>query len=109
MSAPAFSSPTGTSALALARHASNVPCDGFGAPLAKILDPLPMEALTGVGQHQPTLARVGCRTLGDVRNLPRGGLSRRFDKALLLALPTACVRRPTSGSLCPRRSTRGWN
>ena len=87
--------PTGTSALALARHASsNVPCDGFGAPLAKMLDPLPMEALTGVAQHQPTLARVGCRTLGDVRNLPRGGLSRRFDKALLLALDQAYGLRP---------------
>lgn len=87
--------PTGTSALALARHASsNVPCDGFGAPLAKMLDPLPIEALTDVGRHQPTLARVGCRTLGDVRNLPRGGLSRRFDKALLLALDQAYGLRP---------------
>jgi protein ImuB len=39
--------------------------------------------------HEPTLLRLGCRTLGDVRRLPRGGLSRRFDKALLLALDRA--------------------
>lgn len=87
--------PTGMSALALVRLASsNRPCDGFGAPLAKMLDPLPLEALTAVGLQQPTLARVGCRTLGDVRNLPRGGLSRRFDKSLLLALDQAYGLRP---------------
>lgn len=87
--------PTGTSALALVRHASaNRPCSGFGTPLAKVLDPLPLQTITAVGQHQPTLARVGCRTLGDVRNLPRGGLSRRFDKALLLALDQAYGLRP---------------
>lgn len=87
--------PTGTSALALARHASsNAPFDGFRAALVKMLDPLPLEALTAVGLHQPTLARVGCRTLGDVRKLPRGGLSRRFDKALLIALDQAYGHRP---------------
>lgn len=87
--------PTGMAALALARHASaNGPCDGFSAPLAKVLDPLPLEALTAVGLHQPTLARVGCRTLGDVRNLPRGGLSRRFDKGLLVTLDQAYGLRP---------------
>lgn len=87
--------PTGTSALALVRHTSaNGPCDGFEYPLATMLDPLPLEALTAVGLHQPTLARVGCRTLGDVRNLPRGGLGRRFDKGLLLALDQAYGLRP---------------
>ncbi|MFP5444472.1 MAG: hypothetical protein ACLGIY_12920 [Betaproteobacteria bacterium] len=35
--------PTGTSALALARHApGEAVFDGFRAPLAKILDPLPL-------------------------------------------------------------------
>jgi len=42
-----------------------------------------------VAVHQPTLARLGCRTLGDVRCLPRGGLSRRFDKEVLTALDQA--------------------
>lgn len=87
--------PTGTSALALVRQAaSEVPLDGFQLPLAKMLDPLPLEAIAAVGLHQPTLARVGCRTLGDVRNLPRGGLSRRFDKELLVALDQAYGLRP---------------
>ena len=87
--------PTGTSALALARHApGEAAFDGFRAPLAKILDPLPLQTISAVGKHQPTLARVGCRSLGDVRNLPRGGLSRRFDKDLLAALDQAYALRP---------------
>src|SRR3990167_70331 len=82
--------PTATAALALARHGTGPSGgDGFRAPLAQILDGLPLHAIAAVGLHQATLARVGCRTLGDVRKLPRGGLSRRFDKALLRALDQA--------------------
>jgi protein ImuB len=87
--------PTGTAALALVRHGlAPDACDGFRGPLAPILDVLPLEALTAVKQHQPTLARIGCRTLGNVRQLPRGGLGRRFDKALLAALDQAYGLRP---------------
>ena len=47
-----------------------------------------------VRPHRATLARLGCQTLGEVRALPRGGLSRRFDKQLLArwTRPTACAR-----------------
>ncbi|MFN9472699.1 Y-family DNA polymerase [Acidovorax sp.] len=83
--------PTGTAALALAR--SRVP-DGFAAPLPAILDKLPLETVTAVAHHHGTLHRLGARTLGDVRKLPRGGLSRRFDKALLLGLDQAYGMRP---------------
>ncbi len=87
--------PTATAAVALARHgAGPFGGDGFRGPLAQILDRLPLHAIAAVGQHQATLARVGCRTLGDVRMLPRGGLSRRFDKALLVALDQAYGLRP---------------
>jgi len=87
--------PTATAALALARQgAGSVGQDGFEAPLARVLDPLPLHAITAVGQHQATLARVGCRTLGDVRTLPRGGLSRRFGKALLAGLDQTYGLRP---------------
>ena len=87
--------PTGTAALALVRHAGSADAlDGFRAPLAQVLDALPLQAITAVARHAPTLARVGCRTLGDVRRLPRGGLGRRFDKDLLTALDQAYGLRP---------------
>ena len=86
--------PTGTAALALVRHGGSEAGDGFQIPLERVLDALPLEAITAVGKHQPTLARVGCRTLGDVRKLPRGGLSRRFDPSLLKALDQAYGLRP---------------
>lgn len=63
--------------------------NGFKRPLEELLDRLPLKVLSAVQVHEPTLLRLGCRTLGDVRRLPRGGLSRRFDKALLLALDQA--------------------
>jgi protein ImuB len=50
--------------------------------------------LTQVARHGATLARLGCRTLGDVRRLPRAGLSRRFGKELLEALDRAYGLRP---------------
>ena len=88
--------PTALAALALVRHGSGttVRSDGFGKPLAHVLDALPLESITAVGAQRPTLARIGCRTLGDVRQLPRGGLSRRFDKALLAAMDQAYGLRP---------------
>jgi len=83
--------PTGLAALALARAGRG---DGFMHPLARLLDALPLSSLTQVARHAATLARVGCRTLGDVRALPRGGLGRRFDKQLLTALDQAYGLRP---------------
>ena len=83
--------PTGLAAMALVRNDAS---DGLSMPLARILDKLPLSSITAVDRHQPTLARVGCRTLGQVRALPRGGLGRRFDKALLTALDQAYGLRP---------------
>ncbi len=83
--------PTGLGALALVRHKV---LDGFEMPWQKLLDKLPLTALTAVAEHHATLARVGCRTLGDVRVLPRGGISRRFSKELLTALDLAYGLRP---------------
>lgn len=73
-------------ALALARAGIE---NGFKMPLEELLDSLPMEVLSAVRPHSGVLARLGCRTLGDVRRLPRGGISRRFDKHLLGALDRA--------------------
>ena len=78
--------PTALAALALARGGVE---NGFAQPLDKLLDALPLGVLTAVAKHAPTLARLGCRTLADIRRLPRGGLSRRFEKAMLTALDQA--------------------
>ena len=78
--------PTALGALALARAESG---DVQETPLDERLDPLPMAALTAAIPHADTLAQLGCRTLGDLRALPRGGLSRRFGPALVDALDRA--------------------
>ena len=78
--------PNSLAALALARAGRE---NGLRGPLAALLDVLPMTVLSAVRPHALTLAHIGCRTLGDVRALPRGGIARRFDKALLHALDQA--------------------
>lgn len=83
--------PTSLGALALARAGKE---NGVRRPIAELLDPLPMETLTAVSPHRTTLMQLGCRTLGDIRALPRGGVSRRFDKELLGAMDQAYGLRP---------------
>ena len=83
--------PTSLAAVALARAGLS---NGFSKPLEQVLDPLPVETLTAVAAHAATLSRLGCPTLGLVRALPRGGLGRRFDAALLAALDQAYGLRP---------------
>ena len=77
-----------TSLAALAFAGAGI-ADGFARPLVQMLDLMPFDCLSAVRVHAATLARLGCRTLGDVRKLPRGGISRRFDKELLPALDQA--------------------
>ena len=83
--------PTSLAAVALARAGRS---NGFTKPLEQLLDALPLETVTAVAAHQATLARLGCQALGQVRALPRGGLSRRFDAELLAALDQAYGLRP---------------
>ncbi|HWH81280.1 MAG TPA: DNA polymerase Y family protein [Burkholderiaceae bacterium] len=83
--------PTSLAAVALARAGKS---NGFAKPLDQLLDALPVDTLTAVAAHHATLVRLGCRTLGQVRALPRGGLSRRFDAELLGALDQAYGLRP---------------
>ena len=85
--------PTSLAALAFARSGVS---NGFTEPLAKLLDRIPLEALSAVRHHHPVLARLGCKTLGDVRRLPRGGISRRFDQNVLTALDQAYGLRPAA-------------
>lgn len=87
------SAPTSLAALALARGrpAPAAPglVDGWAQPLPRLLDRLPLNTLHAIAAHQSVLSRLGCRTLGDVRKLPRGGLNRRFVADLLLTLDQA--------------------
>ncbi len=52
-------------------------------------DALPLAALPAARAHLPTLERLGCRTWGQLRALPRAGLARRFGAELLAALDRA--------------------
>ena len=78
--------PTSLAALALARESVS---DGLSRPLTPLLDALPLHTLSAVQAHAPMLARLGCRTLGEVRRLPRAASAKRFDPAMLLALDRA--------------------
>lgn len=83
--------PTSLAAIAFARAGKE---NGVQGALTTLLDALPMVTLAAVQPHVTTLSQLGCRTLGDVRGLPRGGISRRFDKQLLAALDQAYGLRP---------------
>ncbi len=93
--------PTALAALALLR---TLPPLQEGAPLPATsctahrlnatLDALPLMLLSAAQAHAGVLARLGCRTLGQLRALPRGGVSRRFGAALLEALDRAYGQRP---------------
>ena len=87
--------PTSLAAVAVARSGAS---NGFAKPLDEVLDNLPLDTLTSVAAHHATLARLGCKTLGQVRALPRGGMSRRFDAELLGALDRAYGLRPEAHS-----------
>jgi protein ImuB len=58
------------------------------------LDDLPLQMLSAAREHVATLERIGCRSWGDLRRLPRAGVARRFGAALLEALDCACGQRP---------------
>lgn len=55
---------------------------------------LPLDTLTAAAPHVALLERTGCRTWGELRALPRGGVARRFGAALLDALDAGFGQRP---------------
>jgi protein ImuB len=83
--------PTSLAAIAFARAGKE---NGVRGAVTAMLDALPMDVLAAARPHLTTLTRLGCRLLGDVRALPRGGIGRRFDKDLLLAMDQAYGLRP---------------
>lgn len=75
-----------TALLALGRLQAGLP---EAAPAA-----LPLHVLAAARDHLPTLLRLGCRSWGQLRALPRAGLARRFGAALVDALDRAYGVRP---------------
>ena len=66
---------------------------GETAP-ARLPQDLPLEVLSAALEHVATLERIGCRSWGDLRDLPRAGVARRFGAGLLDALDAAYGERP---------------
>jgi protein ImuB len=85
--------PTPRAALWLARAAPGTRLDS-PARLAGALAALPVTAAGWDERTYEQLARLGVRTLGELRRLPRDGLARRFAPALLAELDEAFGLRP---------------
>lgn len=66
---------------------------GEAAP-ALVPDGLPLDVLTAAQDHLMMLERIGCRIWGQLRALPRAGLSRRFGAPLVQALDCAYGEQP---------------
>jgi len=83
--APVYSAQGATSLIAIGR----LRVAAAGRPVDLAPDALPLQALAAAQAHLPTLLRLGCRTWGQLRALPRGGLVRRFGAGLVDALDRA--------------------
>ncbi len=59
-------------------------------PAAAPIDQYPLASLLAAAPHAPLLARMGVRTWGQLRELPRYGLARRFGQGLIDAIDMAC-------------------
>ena len=83
-----------TSLIALGRLWSASLQPGASAVPDMPADHLPVRTLQAAQPHLPTLARLGVRTWGQLRALPRGGVARRFGAELVDALDRAYGLRP---------------
>ena len=81
--------PTAQAAWLFARHRSRRPRAIKLATMLRRLDGLPFSLLPEASRHAEWLDGIGCRTLSDLRRLPRTGLKRRTHAALLDALDRA--------------------
>ena len=60
-----------------------------GARFHLLLDFLPVSLLESAQAHLEVIRGIGCKTLADLRRLPRGGMARRFGTGLLMELDQA--------------------
>lgn len=72
--------------------------DGLQAPdaaaLQRLLDAATLSLLDGAEAHEATWQSMGLRRLGELRRLPRSGVSRRFGEGLLAEIDIAYGTRP---------------
>ncbi len=78
---------TATAAWLLAQHADADYADAESC--ATLLDRLPVHLLQSVQVHLDTLQAIGCRRIGQLRHLPRTGITRRFGADVLVELDKA--------------------
>ncbi|HEX8956095.1 MAG TPA: DNA polymerase Y family protein [Burkholderiaceae bacterium] len=81
------SAPTATAAWLLAQHMDDIDTDGDTC--AAKLDALPVNLMQTAQRHLDSLHAIGCRSLAQLRALPRGGITRRFGAAVLSELDKA--------------------
>ena len=79
--------PTAMAAWLLAQHDDDIDTDGDTC--AARLDNLPVHLLDSAQAHLDGLQAIGCRTLAQLRKLPRAGMARRFGAAMLAELDKA--------------------
>ena len=81
------SASTATAAWLMANHVDD--SHGDGESSIALLDALPVALLASVQPHLNTLEAIGCETIGQLRSLPRTGITRRFGKDVLTELDRA--------------------
>jgi protein ImuB len=87
------SAPTAQGAALLARLHDGLHCADRRA-LQPALEEAPLAVLATAGPHLQTLLGMGLRCLGDLRQLPRTGVARRFGQGLLDEMDRAFGDRP---------------
>jgi len=82
--------PTAMGAWLLARSAPiRTVVNGTAARYRLLLDSLPAALLESAQPHLQVIRGIGCKTLADLRKLPRDGMARRFGRELLEELDCA--------------------
>jgi protein ImuB len=86
----AGTAPTARGAWLLARSAPlRTVINGTGGRLGSLLDALPVDLLASAKLHLEVIQGIGCKTLADLRQLPRSGLAQRFGPGLLAEMDQA--------------------
>lgn len=87
------SAPTAHGAALLARLHDGLHCTDRHL-LQRLLEEMPLSVPLTTAPHLQVLAGMGLRCLGDLRQLPRGGVARRFGKEVLDEMDRAFGDRP---------------
>ncbi|MDB5773109.1 MAG: putative polymerase [Burkholderia sp.] len=81
------SAPTAAAAWLFAQHEDAL--YGDNESFTALLEQLPVALLVSAQPHLDTLESIGCQSIGQLRRLPRQGITRRFGKEMLAELDRA--------------------